>query len=438
MHLFYAARMYNVGDRRDRRIPPIVCILKVLQIGVWSEFLFSRWLKNQKNFIYFSIFEVVGNLYSNLFILNLRKIHAKALLPVSVEPSHLSFAMTGNLSSGIGSTHPVEVRFPEPPIQSSQSWSAKCAYTGLHAYKRGTTSETTTTDLCFEEFYSVRTLRPILAQDFTVVLRALETVHEILATHAIYHHLILNFGNPFALLIASWSAVATIPLTTLIEAIVHSFYAGRIYQLSRKRDWWTPAVVCILKTVQIALSIIITIDVFNIKSYIDIANNKRVTAMDISCFLCSLVGDILCAGTLSYYLHTSRSGINSTDSLINKLIIHTVNNGAVTSMAGICLFVFIVPKPKSLIYFAIFQVLSNLYANSLLSTLNSRRPHAEAPLSVVADSSNHSFGKLRPLNGSISTTATDHPVRIPEPLSDVYISGRNAESSWLKMGSGRG
>ncbi|ESK87024.1 hypothetical protein Moror_11984 [Moniliophthora roreri MCA 2997] len=103
MHLFYAARMYNVGDRRDRRIPPIVCILKVLQI-------------------------VVGNLYSNLFMstLNLRKIHAKALLPVSVEPSHLSFAMTGNLSSGIGSTHPVEVRFPEPPIQSSQSWSAKC------------------------------------------------------------------------------------------------------------------------------------------------------------------------------------------------------------------------------------------------------------------------------------------------------------------------
>ncbi|ESK87025.1 hypothetical protein Moror_11985 [Moniliophthora roreri MCA 2997] len=260
---------------------------------------------------------------------------------------------------------------------------------------------------CLQTWYYFRNYNDrSLLRGIVLVILALETVHEILATHAIYHHLILNFGNPFALLIASWSAVATIPLTTLIEAIVHSFYAGRIYQLSRKRDWWTPAVVCILKTVQIALSIIITIDVFNIKSYIDIANNKR--AMDISCFLCSLVGDILCAGTLSYYLHTSRSGINSTDSLINKLIIHTVNNGAVTSMAGICLFVFIVPKPKSLIYFAIFQVLSNLYANSLLSTLNSRRPHAEAPLSVVADSSNHSFGKLRPLNGSISTTATDH------------------------------
>ncbi|EEB93961.1 hypothetical protein MPER_07313, partial [Moniliophthora perniciosa FA553] len=105
----------------------------------------------------------------------------------------------------------------------------------------------------------------------------------------------------------------------------------------------------------------------------------------------------------------------------------------------------IVPKPKNLIYFSIFEVIGNLYANSLLSTLNSRKSHAHSRVSlpVTVDSSNQSFGTLRTRHGSMSTTHVpeirnmDYPKIPVEPLPKMHLERQDVELLEMKVRSGR-
>jgi len=102
--------------------------------------------------------------------------------------------------------------------------------------------------------------------------------------------------------------------------------------------------------------------------------------------------DLIIAGSLSFYLHRGRSGLESTNTLINKLMTHTINNGILTSVFDIIVLVFVTIQPDNMIFLAIFQVVGNLYTNSMLATLNSRKSLAKSShLSVVGPESNKAF-----------------------------------------------
>ncbi|EEB98957.1 hypothetical protein MPER_01443 [Moniliophthora perniciosa FA553] len=100
--------------------------------------------------------------------------------------------------------------------------------------------------------------------------------------------------------------------------------------LSHKRDWWTPVIVCILNAAQVALSITATVETAQSPSFAVTAHSKQFLTIGILPLCFTVAGDVICAVALSYYLHSSRSGIKSTDTRINKLIIHAVNNGLLT------------------------------------------------------------------------------------------------------------
>jgi hypothetical protein len=87
-----------------------------------------------------------------------------------------------------------------------------------------------------------------------------------------------------------------------------------------------------------------------------------------------VVTDLLVALLLCYFLHSSRTGIKRTDTLINKLIVYAIHNGLITSVADIFVIAFNIAYPKNLVYLSIYQIVANLYSNSFLATLNARRP----------------------------------------------------------------
>ncbi|ESK83325.1 hypothetical protein Moror_8793 [Moniliophthora roreri MCA 2997] len=244
----------------------------------------------------------------------------------------------------------------------------------------------------------------ILIRGAVLAILALETIHAVLLTQAMYHYLILNYGNPSALLTHTWSVASLVSFhlilmfsrttilinhtTSAIATIVLMFYAVRIYLFSHKRDWWTPAIVCVLNAAQTAFYIALAVVIAKQHRFHPvIATNKQSIAIGVAPLFCTAAGDIICAVALSYYLHSNRSGIKSTDTRINKLIVHAINNGVLNVVATISTVVFAIAKPKSLVYQAVFQVVGNLYANSLLSTLNSRNTHVKAFLPVSVDSS---------------------------------------------------
>ncbi|KAJ3933824.1 MAG: hypothetical protein NXY57DRAFT_997241 [Lentinula lateritia] len=84
------------------------------------------------------------------------------------------------------------------------------------------------------------------------------------------------------------------------------------------------------------------------------------------------VADTYIAGLLTLLLHTSRTGFQRSDSIINKLIIFSINTGALTSLCAIASMLSILLAPATFIYISFFFCMGRLYANSLLATLNIR------------------------------------------------------------------
>uniref|UniRef100_A0A0W0FUZ9 DUF6534 domain-containing protein n=1 Tax=Moniliophthora roreri TaxID=221103 RepID=A0A0W0FUZ9_MONRR len=168
----------------------------------------------------------------------------------------------------------------------------------------------------------------ILIRGAVLAILALETIHAVLLTQAMYHYLILNYGNPSALLTHTWTTILINHTTSAIATIVLMFYAVRIYLFSHKRDWWTPAIVCVLNAAQTAFYIALAVVIAKQHRFHPvIATNKQSIAIGVAPLFCTAAGDIICAVALSYYLHSNRSGIKSTDTRINKLIVHAINNG---------------------------------------------------------------------------------------------------------------
>ncbi|EPS95736.1 hypothetical protein FOMPIDRAFT_1053912 [Fomitopsis schrenkii] len=193
----------------------------------------------------------------------------------------------------------------------------------------------------------------------------LDTLHMILIMHMIYYYLVTNYDNPSALTesVWSWDLVPQVSvLVTYSDAVrtayspPHSFYQLIHPSSLLPRD---------LPVVTIRLLII-----------------RRFTGLPHE--IAALVGTGMGAGTLADWIITvslvvllrrKKTNFNQTDSLIDKLTYWTVNNGP--SVVGLAVIITFVTMPYNMIYMALHPLLSKLYANSLLATLNFRSIHRD-------------------------------------------------------------
>ncbi|KAI0656158.1 hypothetical protein C8Q70DRAFT_1015449 [Cubamyces menziesii] len=89
----------------------------------------------------------------------------------------------------------------------------------------------------------------------------------------------------------------------------------------------------------------------------------------------SVASDIILAGILVFTLLRIRreSKVRSTRTVLNTLIIYTINTGLLTSIVSFFAFLFAIVMRGNFIYAGISIVGAKLYANSVLALLNSRR-----------------------------------------------------------------
>ncbi|KAK0200034.1 hypothetical protein DFS33DRAFT_213487 [Desarmillaria ectypa] len=200
----------------------------------------------------------------------------------------------------------------------------------------------------------------------------LEVLHVAFPGHAIYYYVILHYGDPAALTEATWTASLNLGVTGLIGVLVYLFYARRIYYLSNHNVPLVAAII-ILSICRLGTSIGITAYSIHLKYFVRFERNSMTSLVRASLAI-HVVTDILVAASLCYYLHSSRTGIKRTDTIINRLMVYAVHNGLLTAVADILVIAFNTAYPSNLIYLAVYQVVANLYSNSLLATLNARRP----------------------------------------------------------------
>ncbi|KAK0455660.1 uncharacterized protein EV420DRAFT_1644443 [Desarmillaria tabescens] len=207
--------------------------------------------------------------------------------------------------------------------------------------------------------------------------RILEVLHVAFPGHAIYYYVILHYGDPAALAQAIWTLCVNITVTGLIGLLVDLFYARRIYYLSNHNVPLLAATI-ILPVCRFGTSVGITAYSIQLKDFARFEVHSMTSLVKASVPI-HVVTDILVAGSLCYYLHSSRTGIKRTDTMINRLMVYAVHNGLIIAVADVLVIAFNTAYPGNLVYLAVYQVVANLYSNSLLATLNARRPSKPGP-----------------------------------------------------------
>ncbi|EJC98851.1 uncharacterized protein FOMMEDRAFT_161031 [Fomitiporia mediterranea MF3/22] len=202
----------------------------------------------------------------------------------------------------------------------------------------------------------------------------LETIHSALSGHVVYHYAISSFSDPLALLVPTWTLIAQVlvggfaPKQAYISVLVKSAFAMRVWRFSHKNVVLTGSILA-LNAAILVLAVIFTVKAISLPTFADQPKLKGITTAILTT---SVFTDILIAASLTYYLHHLRNAFSAT-TLINGLIAYSIETGAITSICGIATLVSFDTLPLTFVYIGFFFVLSKLYSNSLLATLNTRR-----------------------------------------------------------------
>ncbi|KAK7448085.1 hypothetical protein VKT23_013842 [Stygiomarasmius scandens] len=119
-------------------------------------------------------------------------------------------------------------------------------------------------------------------------------------------------------------------------------------------------------------------------TYVRIASELNVLSRLINAF--GAAGDVAITVALIWLLGKSKSGIQRTNTVINKLITFILTTGLATSIDAILSLISISVWPDTFIYITFYCVIARLYSNSLMATLNARQK-----LKSARNTTSHSF-----------------------------------------------
>ncbi|KAI9060961.1 hypothetical protein FKP32DRAFT_1678556 [Trametes sanguinea] len=202
-----------------------------------------------------------------------------------------------------------------------------------------------------------------------VLVLGLDILHSISSMHICYFYLVSNFFRPARLLEGVWSIRLIILEMGLLIVVAHCFYARRLYLLANHNV--IPAIIiAVLLAAELALCITVTVDSFKSVTFTSFEHYSWVMWSILSV---AVAADIVATTALTYYLRKSRTGFTKTDSIVDILMVYTINTGLSTSIMTFAALLCSILMRKNLVYSAILVVSTKMYANSLLAVLNSRR-----------------------------------------------------------------
>lgn len=257
---------------------------------------------------------------------------------------------------------------------------------------------------------------------FTVLsLWMCDTVILALVTRGVYFYAVTNFSNPAALLDPTITILVHIIITAFSDLVVRYVFGQRLWNLSDGNILLTIAIASASLVVFVSATCF-TILAIGLKTF---TNFSKLSYLIYLALGTAVVADVLIASSLCIVLAKSRTGFTKTDSLINVLMMYTINTGVITSMCAALCFILYATMPYNYVYLAVYFNLSKFYFNSLLATLNARATHREKSegLSTVQ------------LSGVTQLRGSGKMMTKPIAINTQSYTERKSSSS-TKLGSG--
>ncbi|KAI0076921.1 hypothetical protein K474DRAFT_1178058 [Panus rudis PR-1116 ss-1] len=243
----------------------------------------------------------------------------------------------------------------------------------------------------------------------------LDFMHTCLTCASIWIYLIGHYGETVTFDWIPWTIGCTVALTALITFFVQCFFAIRIYAVSRG-NWVITILVIVLSMLRLAAALVSTNKMIELKSYsrfVELFGWVFTTGLSTAAAV-----DIMTSLALCWYLNRNRSGFSGMDSIIDSITLYTVENGLVTSLTTVVSLACWISMPQNLIFLGLHLIISKLYANTCLATLNARKS-LRGRTQASSSEYNHALPILFP--GRRSHGITSHQ-QIDQTRTKVQVS----------------
>ncbi|KAF7299255.1 hypothetical protein MIND_00874200 [Mycena indigotica] len=255
----------------------------------------------------------------------------------------------------------------------------------------------------------------IKALVYTLLL--IDLVETGIGSWATYEMLVKNWGNSQVFFHVTWAAFVQPFTAGLTSTIVQLFFVWRILKL--KGSVLIVRLICLLiSLISLAQGLCAMVNSIRLGQALARTSDLDGAAGQLNTKIWlggAVAADMLIAITMSIILAAQRRSVPwaKTDSLITTLIIHAVETGSITTIAAVLQLALFLSHPENFMHNAPLLILTKLYSNIVLATLNWR---AERKHHVFSESSNPSTGvnvagqsfglKRMPASGDRSKTVT--------------------------------
>ncbi|KAH9896099.1 hypothetical protein C8Q73DRAFT_789882 [Cubamyces lactineus] len=238
----------------------------------------------------------------------------------------------------------------------------------------------------------------VVLKGLILIIVIMETFHTAMWILVCYEYLVISYFNPLNLITIHWYIRLTIPITAFTgmfnsmpeESIVVSIpdFAAEVTDEASHLDILVGpqyrllvAVAVVVMFVSLGWDLVATVKAFRSDTLLQFEHFSWIVSV---AYGLAVLCDIITASALIFVLRRSRTGVKRTDSVVDILVLYTINTGLLTTVVGLLVFVFALVRPGNLIYAGISIPGVKLYSNSVLAMLNSRRS--------LSARMNHDFG----------------------------------------------
>ncbi|KAJ7693198.1 hypothetical protein B0H17DRAFT_1060380 [Mycena rosella] len=209
---------------------------------------------------------------------------------------------------------------------------------------------------------------PLYLKTLVAVTVVLDSLHLAFVIHTVYHYLISNYYEHGVLQVMVWSVALEAVPTGVTGALVQTFYAYRVWRMSHHNVFLT-GIILILILANSASGTAWVVLALEAGTYEKLLH---ISSLTISINALSTGVDVIIATTLCFTLHKTRPASLETETMVNRLILFTINTGLLTSLCAFASLISLIVSPKTLIYASFYFCIGRLYSNSLLASLNAR------------------------------------------------------------------
>ncbi|KIL64787.1 hypothetical protein M378DRAFT_198312 [Amanita muscaria Koide BX008] len=217
-----------------------------------------------------------------------------------------------------------------------------------------------------------------LKKTLVIVVWILDIVHTVFIWKGMWFYFVDNFGDI--------SKLQVIPLTGIFTAITtmlaHFFYVSRIFRrmfsfnnmhLSyvssvSQRKYWLVIPILIFAVCRVAVGCVTSGQMFRLKGFPEFIS-RYLWLLSFGLALSCIV-DMLIMTSMFALLWQSRK--HSKTSLVDALLLHSLEIGSLTGCATIVTIVIWLVLTDKVVFLGLYFIIAKFYANSLLAALNAR------------------------------------------------------------------